>query len=414
MARINAFRAVRPTKEVAAEVASFPYDVLNSEEARQITVGNANSFLHVVKPEIDLPPETDLYDPSVYEQGRKNLYQMIEKGVLFQEEVPTMFFYRQIMGEHSQTGLVACCHIDDYLNNVIKKHEHTRADKELDRITHVRTTNANTGPVFLTYPSVAKIQAITEKVTSGSPEYDFTSSDGIQHTVWVISSQADLQDLTTEFAKVPALYVADGHHRSASAAKVGESLREAARVKDENAEYNWFLSVIFPHDQLMILDYNRAIKDICGMTPEEFMETISQKFEIIPITSDKAKPTCAKQFGMYIEGQWYQLTARPDSFDTMNPVASLDVAILQNNLLHPILRIDDPRTDKRIHFIGGIRGMQELVKLVDSGNYKVAFSLYPTSIEELMNIADADKVMPPKSTWFEPKLRSGLFVHLLK
>jgi uncharacterized protein (DUF1015 family) len=195
---------------------------------------------------------------------------------------------------------------------------------------------------------------------------------------------------------------------------VGESLREAARVKDENAEYNWFLSVIFPHDQLMILDYNRAIKDICGMTPEEFMETISQKFEIIPITSDKAKPTCAKQFGMYIEGQWYQLTARPDSFDTMNPVASLDVAILQNNLLHPILRIDDPRTDKRIHFIGGIRGMQELVKLVDSGNYKVAFSLYPTSIEELMNIADADKVMPPKSTWFEPKLRSGLFVHLLK
>jgi len=412
MARINPFRAVRPSKELSSKVASFPYDVLNSEEAAELTKENEYSFLHIVKPEIDLPRDTDIYDKSVYEKGKENLYGFIEKGYLTQEDEPKLYVYKQKMGDHEQAGIVASCHIDDYLNNIIKKHEHTRKDKEEDRKNHVRYTNANTGPVFLTYTAKDSLDSIINEIMKGKPEVDFTSSDSITHTVWVINEKSIMDKLVKEFADVDYLYVADGHHRSASAAIVGQELR--GENSDEKAEHNWFLSVIFPHNQLKILDYNRIVKDICGLTPEEFLASVSKKFNVKEVGKSQVKPDGSKKFGMYLGSVWYELEAKDTSYDKNDAVSSLDVSILQENLLHPILRIDDPRVDKRINFVGGIRGLSELEKLVDSGQYKVAFSMHPTSIEELMKIADQDKVMPPKSTWFEPKLRSGLFVHLLK
>lgn len=413
MARIKPFKAVRPVREHVAQVASFPYDVVNTEEARELAKDNPFSFLHVVKSEIDLPENIDPYDPTVYEKARFNLDRLISEGAMFADNEERLYVYRQIMNGRSQASVVACCHVDDYWSDVIKKHEHTRADKEEDRIRHVRTTNANTGPVFLTYPARDTIDAIVNRTMTEDAEYDFTATDGIQHTVWIVKAPADIATLVEEFASMPALYVADGHHRSASAAKVGKALAAENPSHTGEEEYNFFLAAIFPDRQLHIMDYNRVIKDICGMTPDEFMDRVKERFEVEEIMQGPFRPEAPKQFGMFLENRWYKLTARSNAYDSKDPVGSLDVAILQHLLLQPILRIDDPRTDKRIHFVGGIRGLGELEKLVSSGCFKVAFALHPTSIKELMRIADIGKVMPPKSTWFEPKLRSGLLVHRL-
>jgi len=413
MARIKPFRAVRPKREIAKALASYPYDVVSSEEAREIAKGNRVSFLHVGKSEIDLPESVDLYDARVYEKARDNFRAFLDDGTLFQDAEPRIYIYRQTMGAHAQTGIVACCHIDDYLDNVILKHEFTRPDKEDDRTRHVEVTGAHTGPVFLTYRAVPEINEIVARVTAKAPEYDFVADDGIGHTAHVVDDPKAAARLVELFAAVPNLYVADGHHRSAAAARVGKAMREANPKHTGDEEYNWFMAVIFPHDQLKIMDYNRVVKDICGMTPDEFLAQVEEKFAVRAMGKAPYRPERAKRFGMYLEGEWHELTAREGTFDPAAADESLDVSVLQTNLLGPVLRIDDPRRDKRINFVGGIRGLGELQKLVDSGKYKVAFSLHPTSIEELMKIADQGKVMPPKSTWFEPKLRDGLFSHLL-
>ncbi|MDP8236594.1 MAG: DUF1015 family protein [Candidatus Erginobacter occultus] len=413
MVKIRDFQALRPREDLADEVASPPYDVLDSREARQRARGKPYSFLHVVKPEIDLPEETDPYDGSVYLKGRENLDRMAADGVLIDDEEPGLYFYRQVMGDHSQTGLVACASIEDYENDRIKKHEHTRADKEADRIRHVETLNANTGPVFLTYPADREMNRLAEEIASTPPLYDFTADDGIRHTVWKVTGADRTEKIKGIFARLDRLYVADGHHRSASGVRVGQKRREANPTHTGAEEYNFFLAVLFPHDQLKIMDYNRVVKDLAGLSPEEFLKRIGGGFGVEPSPGNQPfRPAARHEFGMYLAGKWYQLTARPGSFPKDDPVKSLDVSILQENLLAPILKIGDPRKDKRIDFVGGIRGLGELARRVDGGE-AVAFALYPTSIEQLMAIADAGLIMPPKSTWFEPKLRSGLLIHRL-
>ncbi len=413
MVQIREFAALRPREDLAAEVASPPYDVLDSREARGAARGKPLSFLHVVKPEIDLPEDVDPYDGSVYRRGRENLDRLIEEGVLIFDPQPALYFYRQVMGNHSQIGLVAGASIEDYENDRIKKHEHTRADKEADRIRHVETLNANTGPVFLTYPAQRRIDELAETVASAPPLYDFTADDGIRHTVWKVAREETVEEIKAIFAGLDRLYVADGHHRSASAARVGQKRREADPDHTGEEEYNFFLAVLFPHDQLRIMDYNRVVADLAGLTPEEFLRRVEDNFDIEPSPGNQpCRPPARHEFGMYLEGKWYRLTARPGSFAGDDPVKSLDVSILQENLLGPILKIGDPRKDKRIDFVGGIRGLKELARRVDGGE-AVAFALHPTSIGQLMAIADAGLIMPPKSTWFEPKLRSGLLIHRL-
>ncbi|MGE5453715.1 MAG: DUF1015 domain-containing protein [Methylocystaceae bacterium] len=413
MAVVRPFQAVRPTAELSTRVAALPYDVMSSEEAREMVKDNPYSFLHVDKAEIDLDPAIDLYDPLVYATARANLEKMQADDVLVKEEQPRLYIYRLIMAGRSQTGVVGCTAIDDYLHNVIKKHEHTRADKEQDRINHVNTCNANTGPIFLTYRAVEAINQLVEKWTGTEPLYNFTAEDGVSHIVWIVDSEADIKLLSAHFAEVECLYIADGHHRCASAVKVGQSRRQQQPNFTGEEEFNYFLSVIFPDHDLYIMDYNRVVQDLNGFDRDDFIRLIAEKFIILPITSTGPyKPTQKQTFGMYLDEKWYQLTAKEGSFNCNHPVERLDVSILQNNLLRPILGINDPRTDKRIDFIGGIRGLGELEKRVKAG-MRVAFSLYPTTIDDLMAIADAGEVMPPKSTWFEPKLRSGLFVHEL-
>lgn len=413
MVRIREFKALRPREDLAAAVASPPYDVLDSREARQLARGKPYSFLHVVKPEIDLPEETDPYDESVYLRGRENLNRLAADGVLVEDKEPALYFYRQVMGDHSQTGLVACASIEDYENDRIRKHEHTRADKEADRIRHVETLNANTGPVFLTYRSDREMDRLSEEFTSGEPLYDFTTGDGIRHTVWKIADGETITQVKEIFQRLDSLYVADGHHRSASAVRVGQKRREANPAHTGDEEYNFFLAVLFPHDQLKIMDYNRVVKDLNGFSPEEFLGRVAENFAVEASRNNRPwRPAVLHEFGMYLAGHWYRLAARPGSFPEGDPVKSLDVSILQDNLLAPILKIGDPRQDKRIDFIGGIRGLEELTRRVDGGE-AVAFALHPTSVEQLMAIADHGLVMPPKSTWFEPKLRSGLLVHRL-
>lgn len=413
MSRIHPFKGLRPKPELVKKVASPPYDVLSSEEARQMAEGNPLSFLHVVKPEIDLPPDTDIYSDVVYQKGHENLKRLIEDGAMIQDDVPCYYFYRQIMGEHSQIGLVAGASIEDYENDVIKKHEHTRAAKEADRIRHVDTLSANTGPVFLTYRVREEMDRLTAEATAGAPLYDFTSADGIQHTFWKVDDPSMIQKISGLFAGIDVLYVADGHHRSASGTRVGQRRRKANPNHTGDEEYNFFLSVIFPDNQMYIMDYNRVVKDLNGLDTGEFLKRIGDKFDYALAGGDEPfKPTALHEFGMYLGGSWYRLTPRPGTFDEDDPVACLDVAILQDNLLHPVLGIEDPRKDSRIDFVGGIRGLAELKKRVDGGE-AVAFALYPTGIDQLMAIADAGRVMPPKSTWFEPKLRSGVIVHLL-
>ena len=414
MVNVRPFRGLRPVPEKVGDVASPPYDVLNSEEARRLADGNPVSFLHVVKPEIDLPPSVDLYSEKVYEKGRENLDRLVSDGILIRDPEPAFYLYRLIMGEIEQTGLVAGASIEDYENDRIKKHELTRADKEADRIRHVDRLNANTGPVFLTYRARPEMDRMTERITESPPLYDFTGDDGVRHTLWKVDDPETLAGIEDLFERIDFLYVADGHHRSASGTAVGKQRREADPHHTGEEDYNYFLAVIFPHDRLNIMDYNRVVKDLNGLSPEEFLEKISDSFEIVEKTGPTpARPRARHTFGMYLKGEWYLLKARPGCFDEGDPVQSLDVSILQNNLLSPVLGIENPREDDRIDFVGGIRGLEELARRVDEGE-AVAFALYPTSIEELMAIADAGKMMPPKSTWFEPKLRSGVIVHPLE
>lgn len=411
MAVIRQFKAIRPTPEMAEKVAALPYDVVNSEEAAEMVIGNPYSFLHVDKAEIDLPAGTDIYSPEVYEKAKSNLEKMITDGVLVQDEKPMLYVYELTMDGRSQTGLVACTSIDEYMQGIIKKHELTREDKEQDRIRHVDICNANTGPIFLAYRTVDEISEIVDNVKKNAPVYDFTAEDGIIHRAWIIDDEETINRLVELFKDVPNLYIADGHHRNASAAKVGLKRRNENPNYTGDEEFNYYLAVIFPSDQLKILDYNRVVKDLNGLSEEEFIKKLSEKFEIVE-TEGRAKPNKAYDFGMYMDGKWYMLTAK-DEIKSKDAVKGLDVSILQDNVLIPILGIGDIRTDKRIDFVGGIRGLGELEKRVDSGEMKVAFAMYPTSIEQLMTIADENKIMPPKSTWFEPKLRSGLFIHSL-
>jgi len=412
MAIIKPFRGLRPPKALADKVAALPYDVMDVAEARAMAAGNPDSFLHVSRPEIDLPDEIDCHDEPVYLQGQRNLAEFIRRGVLVQEKQDCFYVYRQSMGAITQTGLVVCASVDDYQSGVIKKHEHTRADKEEDRVKHIDHLDANDEPVFYLSRSCSEVEGIIEDVVNGSPEYDFTSNDGVSHTLWTIADLALIERLIVLFAAIPRLYVADGHHRSAAAGRVREMRRAGNPHHTGQEEYNFFLTVIFPENQLHIMPYNRAVRDLNGRNAEEFIALLTSSFEIIPAPAT-AVPQARHNFGMYLDGQWYQLLAKAAIVNEADTVDRLDVSILQNNLLGPLLGILDPRTDKRIHFVGGIRGNDELVKLVDSGDYAVAFSLYPTSIGELIELADQDQIMPPKSTWFEPKLRSGLFVHLL-
>ncbi|MDD5014299.1 MAG: DUF1015 family protein [Atribacterota bacterium] len=411
---IKPFKALRPQPELVTRVASPPYDVLNSEEARQLVKGNPYSFLHVNKAEIDLDSSVDHYDQRVYEKASKNLDRLIEEKVYLQDEQEKIYIYRQIMKGRAQTGLVVCVSIDDYLKGKIKKHENTREDKEKDRINHIDFTDANTGPVFLTYKAKDEIKQIVNKWTEEENSvYDFTSEDGITHTCWVIDDKLTIQQLIEFFAEIDYLYIADGHHRAAAASKVGLKRREQFKNYNGKEEFNYFLSVLFPHDELYIMDYNRVVADLFGNSEGEFIKKISEKFAVEKDNGGGPyQPEARHVFGMYLNNCWYKLTAKPGTFDEDDAVDSLDVSILQNNLLTPILGIEDPRTDQRIEFVGGIRGLEELKRRVKAG-FKVAFSLYPTSIEELMKVADAGKLMPPKSTWFEPKLRSGIFIHKL-
>ncbi|MDD6276317.1 MAG: DUF1015 family protein [Clostridia bacterium] len=412
MAIFRPFKAVRPVEDKAALVAALPYDVMNSDEAREMVKGNPYSFLHVDKAEIDLDPSIDLYDEKVYLKARENLDKLVTDGVCKEDETPCLYIYRQIMNGRSQTGLVGCASIDDYINNVIKKHELTRADKEADRINHVNYCDANTGPIFLTYRADDSINNTVEAwKTNHEPVYDFVA-DGVQNTVWVINCPDTINMLTEKFAQIGCLYIADGHHRAASAVKVGKMRREENPSYTGDEEFNFFLSVLFPSNELEIMDYNRVMKDLNGNTAEEFMEKMGKVFDIEKVGSTAYKPEAKHTFGMLLDGVWYKLTAKDGTFDPNDPVDRLDVSILQKNVISPIFGIDDPRTDKRIDFIGGIRGLGELERRVDT-DMKIAFSMYPTTLDDLMDIADAGKIMPPKSTWFEPKLLSGLFIHKL-
>jgi uncharacterized protein (DUF1015 family) len=412
MAFIKPFRALRPSKEQANKVSALPYDVMNVEEARAMASGNATSFLHISRPEIDLPPEIDPHDEVVYQQGKMNLNEFIRHGVVTQDRNECFYVYRQRMGEISQTGLVVCASVDDYQSGVIKKHEHTRPDKEEDRVKHIDYLDANDEPVFYISGACAEVEEIIEGITNGLPEYDFVSDDGVAHTAWIIADQTVIDRLIILFAAIPRLYVADGHHRSAAASRVRDLRRDNNPSHSGREEYNSFLTVIFPENQLNIMPYNRAVKDLNGRSVAQFIALVENCFAIthspIPVV-----PADRHEFGMYLDDCWYRLGTLPTLVNEQDTVGRLDVAILQNNLLAPLLGIDDPRTNQRIHFVGGIRGNDELVKLVDSGEYAVAFALHPTSIRELIELADQDQIMPPKSTWFEPKLRSGLFVHLL-
>ena len=417
MAIVRAFKGIRPVEELASKIAALPYDVMSSEEARELVRDNQYSFLHVDKAEVDLDPFVDIHDSKVYEKARENLDKMIKDGQFIQDEKPCLYIYRQIMNGRAQTGLVFCASIDDYINNVIKKHEFTREDKEQDRINHVDYCDANTGPIFLTYRedevTSEVIKEWTKEGTKRRPVYDFISEDGIGHQVWVIDSEIIVEEIIALFGEIENLYIADGHHRSASAVKVGLKRREEKPDYTGDEEFNYFLAVAFPDNDLMVMDYNRVIKDLNGLTKNDFLNKLEDKFIVIESDRNRqVKPSEKHTFGMFIDNKWYLLEAKEGSFDEKDPIKSLDVSILQDNVLTPILGINDVRTSDRIDFIGGIRGLNELEKRVHK-DMRVAFSMYPTEVRDIMKVADTNQVMPPKSTWFEPKLRSGLFVHKL-
>ncbi len=404
MATIKPFAALRPKPELAARICELPYDVMSSEEARQMAAGNPLSFLHVSKPEIDLPPATDVYSPAVYAKGRENFEKLIKEGSLRQDSQPCFYFYRQIMGKHSQTGLVAAASCEDYLEGIIKKHELTRPDKEDDRVRHIETLNSQTGPVFLSYRANRAIDQLSAKISAEKPDIDFTAADGVRHTAWVIADKGDIGIIEREFAAIPFLYIADGHHRSAAAGRVYQSRKGTGHS-------GYFLSVIFPHNQMQILPYNRVLKDLNGNSRDQMLEKLKGVFEIHPASS--AIPERKHDLGLYLDRTWHALRFHSRLTAAADAIEGLDVTLLQKHVLDPLFGISDPRTSKRINFVGGIRGTAELEKLVNGGEYECAFSMFPTSIEDLMSIADAGGIMPPKSTWFEPKLRDAMFCHMI-
>jgi uncharacterized protein (DUF1015 family) len=412
VATLRPFKGFRPRAGYAQRVAARPYDVLNSDEARIEAAGNPVSFLHVGKPEIDLPPDISLYDERVYLKGKENLDRLIRDGVLKEDAPPCFYIYAQTMGTHTQYGIVGCASVEEYLNDTIKKHELTRKDKEDDRTKHVEVTNSHSGPIFLTYRAESSLDAIVDRIRRTAPENDFVADDGIRHRLWVVSDAETIGAIAEAFRRIPSLYVADGHHRSAAAARVGKARADANKDHKGTEEYNFFLAVLFPHNQLRIMDYNRLVKDLNGRSVAEFMTDV-KKFFSAEECAGQVRPAAKGEVGMYLDRRWYRLKIGKRLLENPDPVERLDVAILQKHFLTPVLGIDDPRTNKRIDFVGGIRGLGELERRVNSGEMAVAFALYPTSIDELMAIADAGKIMPPKSTWFEPKLRDGMVVHLL-
>ncbi len=413
MAILKPFRGLRPPVSIANELASRPYDVLNSDEARTEAKGNPYSLLHIIKPEIDLPAEVDVHAQQVYDKAAENFALFRQKGWLVADRKEMLYVYAQTMNGKRQYGLVGCAGVQDYLTGVIRKHELTRKDKEEDRMKHVRITNANMEPVFFTYPAVAEIDAIVSRVVSTPPVYDFTAPDGVGHHFWLIEDDQSINALVKLFADIPCTYVADGHHRTAAAALVGNEKRLKNPNHTGNEEYNYFLAVHFPDNQLSIIDYNRVVRDLNGLTPDAFLQKLSTVFEIQAVGKSIHKPDKLHNFGLYMEGSWYSLTAKPGTFDDTDPIGVLDVTILSKLVLDQILDIKDLRTSDRIDFVGGIRGLGELEKRVNSGEMKAAFALFPVSMKQLIDIADSGNIMPPKTTWFEPKLRSGLVVHLL-
>ena len=414
MAIIKPFKGIRPKKELVEKIASRPYDVLNSEEARAEAAGNEMSLYHIIKPEIDFPVGTDEHDEKVYRKAAENFEMFQKNGWLVQDSKENYYVYAQTMNGKTQYGLVVCAYVDDYMTGKIKKHELTRKDKEEDRMKHVRVNNANVEPVFFAYPHNNELDAIVKEVTKGKPEYDFVAEfDGFRHTFWLIEDEAKIKRITEIFATIPSLYIADGHHRSAAAALVGDEKRRQNPAHKGNEEYNYFMAVCFPDDQLTIIDYNRVVKDLNGLTDEQFIEKLKKNFDVELKGKDIYKPSKLHNFSMYLSGNWYSLTAKAGTYDDKDPIGVLDVTVSSNLILDEILGIKDLRTDKRIDFVGGIRGLGELKRRVDSGEMRVALALYPVSMQQLIDIADTNNIMPPKTTWFEPKLRSGLVIHKL-
>ena len=413
MAKIKPFKGIRPPRELVEEVASRPYDVLNSDEARAEAAGNEKSLYHIIKPEINFAPGTDEHDPKVYDKAVEQFNLFQEKGWLVQDPSEKYYVYAQTMNGRTQYGLVVCANVDDYLNGVIKKHELTRRDKEEDRMKHVRINNANIEPVFFAYPDNAELDAIVTETVKGEPEYDFTAPDGFGHHFWLINDPATIQRITELFAAIPYLYIADGHHRTAAAALVGaEKARQNPHHRGDE-EYNYFLAVCFPASQLHIIDYNRVVKDLNGLSDEEFLARLAENFTVEKKGPDIYHPCALHNFSLYLSGEWYSLTAKAGTYNDNDPIGVLDVTISSDLILRDILGINDLRSDKRIDFVGGIRGLEELKRRVDNGEMRVALALYPVSMKQLMDITDSGNIMPPKTTWFEPKLRSGLVIHKL-
>ncbi|MDD4778382.1 MAG: DUF1015 domain-containing protein [Fermentimonas sp.] len=412
--KIKPFRGVRPPKAFVKDVASRPYDVLNSEEARKEAEGNEKSLYRIIKPEIDFPVGKDEHDADVYEKAAENFAMFVDNGWLVQDDKEMYYVYAQTMNGKTQYGLVVGASVDDYMSGKIKKHELTRRDKEEDRMRHVRITDANVEPVFFSYPDNEDINIIVEKVISGKPEYDFVSVDAVGHHFWLVKDDSDIRRITEIFSEIPALYIADGHHRSAAAALVGAEKAKNNPDHTGDEEYNYFMAVCFPDSQLTIIDYNRVVKDLNGLTPEEFIKKLERNFVVEPTGSEIQRPRNLHNFSVYLDGRSFSVTAKPGTFDDNDPIGQLDVTITSNLILDEILGIKDLRSDKRIDFVGGIRGLNELKERVDSGDMALALALYPVSMKQLMDIADTGNIMPPKTTWFEPKLRSGLVIHLLE
>lgn len=414
MARIKPFRGIRPPQQYVEEVESRPYDVLDSEEARNEAGNNEKSLYHIIKPEIDFEPGTSEYDPRVYAKAAENFKKFQDKGWLVQDDKEQYYIYAQTMNGKTQYGLVVCAYVDDYLNGVIKKHELTRRDKEEDRMKHVRVNNANIEPVFFAYPDNDALDSLIMRYAATKPEYDFIAPvDGFRHQFWIISNDDDIAVVTNEFAKMPSLYIADGHHRSAAAALVGAEKARQDPNHTGNEEYNYFMAVCFQASQLTILDYNRVVKDLNGLTTDEFLKALAKDFDVEEKGSETYKPVCLHNFSLYLDGKWFSLTAKPGTYDDTDPIGILDVDISSRLILDGILGIKDLRSDKRIDFVGGLRGLGELKRRVDTGEMRMALALYPVTMKQIMDIADSGKIMPPKATWFEPKLRSGLVIHKL-
>ncbi len=413
MAKVKPFRGIRPPRHLVTQVASRPYDVLNSEEARAEADGNPMSLYHIIKPEIDFEPGTDEHDERVYDKAVENFRAFQNNGWLVEDDKDHYYIYAQTMNGRTQYGIVVAANVADYMEGRIKKHELTRRDKEEDRMKHVRINNANVEPVFFAFPDNEKLEAVIKTVTAGEPEYDFTAPDGFGHHFWVVDDPVMIDTITEAFAEIPSLYIADGHHRSAAAALVGHEKAQANAGHRGDEEYNYFLAVAFPASHLNIIDYNRVVKDLNGLTPGEFLARLEENFIVEPKGTDEYRPEALHNFSLYLDGNWYSLTARPGTYDDNDPIGVLDVTISSDLILRDILGITDLRSDKRIDFVGGIRGLGELKRRVDSGEMKMALALYPVSMKQLMDIADSGNIMPPKTTWFEPKLRSGLVIHKL-